>query len=426
MGLKRTLSLSELIVYGVGSMIGAGIYSIIGSAAVLTKNNLWISFLLASIAAFITVLSYAELSSMYPRAGAEFQFLKHAFPKWPYFSFMAGFLIALNASATSATVALAFANYLQTFIINKEIFTAFLLLLSCTVVNISGIKQSTWANIILLTIEVGGLLLIIWSGLGKIDFNKIFQGISSIDSKVFSNLLNATALIFFVYIGFEDVANLSEETKKPLQTIPKALIYSVVITSIIYILVTLSFIFLAEKNVIHTDSPLSNAVATISPLRAKLVAIAALFATTSTALISLVSISRMLYGMANEGAMPKIFSSTLSRRKTPWVSALFLFAWASLLLLLGNIPSVASVSSMGVLLVFLAVQIAVIRLRFTEKNLPRQFRIPFNIKNIPILPIVGIFIILSLLTKFQETIYGIVGLTILTGSLLYFFIPTKK
>lgn len=418
--LKRALGLPSLIVYGVGSMVGAGIYSIIGPAAIISGNNLWLSFILASIAAAITVLSYAELSSMYPKAGAEFQFLKHAFPSIPYLSFMAGFLIALNAAATSATVSLAFAGYLKFFISNNPFMTALLLLVSCTIINIAGIKQSTWTNIVLVIIEVSGLFIIIWTGFENGNFHKPFQDLSIIRSQEISDILSVTALIFFVYIGFEDIANLSEETNNALHTVPKALIYSVIITSIIYILVAFAFIMLADTKTFYTTSPLSTAVSSISNFMGIYVAIAALFATASTALITLVSISRMIYGMANEAAMPKIFASVLPNRKTPWIAALFLFLWAILLLFIGNISTIASVSSMGVLLVFMSVQIALITLRFTQKNQHRNFKIPINLKGVPLLSIFGIFIIILLLTQFPIKIYWVVGLTILVGTLFYF------
>ena len=114
--LAPTLTLTQLVFYGVGTIVGAGIYTIIGSAAGLAGTALWVSLLCAGAAAFLTALSYAELISMLPRAGAEYQFLKAAFPKAPLISFLAGFLIALNAAATSATVSLAFAGYLRVFL----------------------------------------------------------------------------------------------------------------------------------------------------------------------------------------------------------------------------------------------------------------------------------------------------------------------
>ena len=423
--LKRVLTLPELVIYGVGSMVGAGIYSIIGAAALKAGDSLWLSFLLTSLAAGITILSYAELSSMFPKTGAEFQFLRQAFPRWPFFSFMAGFLIALNASATSATVAIAFAGYLNFFINTPKILTAWLLLFCCTLINLAGIRQSTWANIILVLVEVSGLLIIILVGFITGEPNKSFAPMTQINLQDLSNIISAAALIFFVYIGFEDVANLSEETRNPKQTIPRALILSIIITSIIYILVAIAFTGLSNEQILNSDSPLSSAITKTSKFLGNFVALAALFATASTALISLVSISRMLFGMAREGAMPHLLTYVSEKNQTPWVAALFLFLWACLFLPFQDIRIIASVSSTGVLLVFIGVQVAAMSLRFSRKDERRNFKIPLNIYNISVLPILGISIILGLLFTFKPIVYLIVGVTILIGSLLYFLLVRK-
>lgn len=418
--LNRALNITGLIFYGVGSMVGAGIYSIIGAAANIAGSHLWISFLLASIAAFITVLSYAELISMYHKAGAEYQFLQRAFPKYSILSFMAGYLIALNAVATSATVALAFAGYLDFFINVPNLVTAIILLVVCTAVNIAGIRQSTWLGIGLVTIEVTGLLIVIWTGF---ESGGMLQSLSTAPSwDSLAGIFAATSLIFFVYIGFEDVANLSEESKMPSKTTPRALIISVLITSVIYLLVSLAFIAIENsRSYWNSASPLSDLTGAISPWRGIALGIAALFATASTALISLVSISRMLFGMAREGAMPEILSRTLKRRRTPWIAALILFAAACLFLPLGKVEIIASVSSFGVLLVFIGVQISMVILRFSQPNKVRPFRVPLSIGKVPVFPCIGIGIILFLITQFKLITYLIGAGAIILGLLIYFF-----
>lgn len=398
--------------------MGAGIYSIIGLAAKNAGVHLWISFLLAGIAAFITVLSYAELVSMFHKAGAEYQFLKKALPGYRFFSYIAGFLIALNAAATCATVSLAFAGYLDFFIDTPDLLTALILLIACTMVNIAGIRQSTWLGIFLVTIEVLGLLVVIWSGFAEGNILASFSHAPSL--KDISGIFSATALIFFVYIGFEDVANLSEESKNPSSTTPKALLASVIITSIIYLLVTLAFIGLENsRSFWSSKSPLSDAVGSISIWQGQVLGVAALFATASTALIALVSISRMLFGMAREGDMPRILSRTYEKRQTPFVSALCLFIASSLLLPLGNIEITASVSSLGVLLVFMSVQIALIILRYKYPEKPRPFKVPFAIKKLPLIPCLGIGIILLMITQFKLAAYLIVIGAIAFGLFIY-------
>ncbi|MES2624424.1 MAG: amino acid permease [Pseudomonadota bacterium] len=422
--LKRTLTLPQLIFYGVGTMVGAGIYSVIGAAAVEAGAQLWVSFILAGIAAFLTVLSYAELVAMFPNTGAEYNFLKAAFPEQPVFSFMAGYLIAINAAATSATVALAFSGYLGVFWMAPEAITALVLLSVCTVINIAGISQSTWVSIGLICIEVAGLLLLIWTGFTG---GEPGTALASGDDWKAGGIFTATALIFFIFIGFEDVANLSEETKDPTRTVPRALLISVLITSALYVLVAFAFIGLsANIDLGNSASPLSDAAGSVAPWRGDALAVAALFATASTALISLISISRMLFGMARSGDMPTLLSRTLPGRKSPWVAALVLFAAACLLLPLGEIKIIASVSSFGVLLVFAAVQVSMIRLRLTEPDKERPFRVPFAIGRIPVLPVVGIIMVVALLTQFEPLVYGVGGGAIVGGLVIYWLFNKSK
>jgi APA family basic amino acid/polyamine antiporter len=421
--LKRTLNLPQLVFYGVGTMVGAGIYSVIGAAAAEAGTQLWVSFAFAGIAAFLTVLSYAELIAMYPQTGAEYNFLKAAFPKHPLLAFLAGYLIALNAAATSATVALAFSGYLNVFFETPASWVALALLILCTLLNIAGIRESTWVSISLICIEVSGLLLLIWSGFQSGDMAAAFSpDRNATAAQGVAGIFTATALIFFIFIGFEDVANLSEETHEPVRTVPRALIISVILTSLLYLLVALAFIALSELDgLADDDSPLSTAAGSVAPWRGQALAIAALFATASTALISLISISRMLFGMARGGDMPKALASTLPGRQTPWVAALLLLLVACLLLPLGEIKTVASVSSFGVLLVFAAVQVAMITLRLRQPDRERPFRVALAIGRVPLLPVVGILIIGALLTQFEPVVYAVGGGAIMLGLGIYFF-----
>ncbi|MGE3622625.1 MAG: APC family permease [Bdellovibrionales bacterium] len=417
--LDRTLNLTQLVFYGMGTMVGAGIYSVVGAAAGEAGTMLWVSFVLAGAAAFLTVLSYAELSSMFPKTGAEYQFLKTAFPERRVFSFMAGYLIALNAAATAATVALAFAGYMNVFTETPPMLTAFLLLVVCTAVNIMGIRQSTWVSIAFIVVEISGLLLMIWTGFESGDLTKSFAGPVEWDG--LPGVFSATALIFFIYIGFEDVANLSEETRQPKKTIPRALLISVLLTSAIYVLVALSVIALSDPaELADSDSPLADAAGAVAPWRGGALGIAALFATASTALISFISISRMLFGMAREGDMPKPLARIWTARKTPWVAALALFGVACMLLPLGEVKIVAGVSSFGVLVVFIGVQAAMIALRYRQPARQRLFRVPLSIGRLPVLPCIGILLTLSLLTQFPPVVYAVGALAAAFGAAVYY------
>lgn len=421
--LNRSLNFVQLAFYGIGSIVGAGVYSVIGAAAGDTGNHLWLSFITAGFAAFLTALSYAEMASMFPKSGAEYQFLKRAFPDQPIFSFMAGWLIALNAAATSATVALAFAGYLNVFISTPQFLTGFMLLAACTAINIAGIRESTWVGISLVCIEIMGLLIIIWSGFESGGMTKSFESPPGLNNA--PGIFAAAALIFFVYIGFEDVANLSEETKNPQKNVPNALLFSVFITSILYVFVAVSVIAISDpQSLAASNSPLTDVAGAVAPWRGQALGAAALFATASTALISLLAISRMLFAMARDGDMPKLLSRTWTKKQTPWVASLVLFGAACLLLLLGQIKMVASISSFGVLMVFTAVQISVIALRYSQPDTSRPFRVPLALGRFPILPAIGIIMTLALITQFEPVVY-LVGGGVVTLGVMVFMVQKK-
>lgn len=423
--LKRALSLPQLIFYAVGTMVGAGIYSVIGAAAGEAQTFLLYSFALAGIAALLTVLSYAELASALPKAGAEYQYLKAAFPGLRLAAFMAGILIALNATATSATVALAFGGYLLVFAQVPVWMSALALLSLATAVNIMGVRQSTWVSMAMVCIEAGGLVLLVFAGFSAGDVGRSFERLPAMGDV--AGIFAATALIFFIFMGFEDVANMSEEAREPRRTIPQALIFGALGTTVLYILVAVAVVGLAEPAALeHSKSPLTQAAGRAIPWMGTVLAVSALFATASTALISLVSISRLLFGMARDGDMPEPLSRILPGRQTPWVAALALYIGACLLLPLEQVKTVASLSSFGVLLVFVGVQAAVIALRFAKPDMERGFRVPLSIGRFPVLPALGIAADLTLLTQFKPVVYWIGFSVIGAGALVYLFALKRK
>lgn len=413
--LKRTLNLPQLVFYGIGTIVGAGIYSIIGAAAGLAGGAFWLSFALASVVALLTALSYAELSAMFPRAGAEYRFLSEAFPdrQWP--SFLAGWLIALNAAATAATVALAFANYLQEFVALPKAAAALGLLAACTAVNVAGLRQSTWLAVVLTSIECGGLLLVVALGFssGNVGAHAALPGAAS---GAFGGILAATALVFFMYIGFEDIANLAEESRRPERTMPRALLASVVATSLLYLLVAFAVLSLADPaGLAEAAAPLSFAVARTAPWAATALAACALVATASTALITLVSVSRLLFAMARDGLLPAPLARISGRRKVPWVAALALFAAACALLPLGKVEATAGVSALGILLVFAGVQVALILLRRSRPGAKRPFRVPLSIGWLPLPAALGIAGCAFLLLQLPMRAWLIAGGAIAAG-----------
>src|SRR3989338_4218189 len=231
--LKRELGLFQTTVCGVGIIVGAGIYVLIGIAAGYAGNAIWLSFLIAAMLAALTGLGYAELSSFFKGDAGEYDYTKEAFNE--RFAKLIGYLVLFTGVTTAATVALGFAGYLNSLTDIPIIVGAILLLCLMSYVNFKGIKESSWLNVIFTFLEIIGLLIVMVIGLkfiGKVDYMEMNNG--------FTGVFKAAALAFFAYTGYETIIKLTEETKNPTKTIPRAIILSIIITSILYVLVALA------------------------------------------------------------------------------------------------------------------------------------------------------------------------------------------
>ena len=415
--LKPQLGLLRLTFYGVGTIVGAGIYSVIGAAAGEAGNGLWISFILAGIAAAFSALSYAELASTFPKAGAEYVFLKEALPEYPVVAFLVGFIILLHGAATIATVALAFAGYAEVFFPFPQTATALALVVLFTGLNIAGLRHSSSVNIAFVSIQLTGLVALVILGISSPGFGSA----ETLTPDAGWGIIAATSIIFFIYTGYEHMASLGEEVKDPGTTIPRAFILALILTTAIYLSVVFAVLALAEPSALASSkSPLTLAAGNALPWMGNVIAIAAVFATANAALSGIISASRMLFGMARDGDMPAIFSRLLPARRSPWLASLAMLAGVVLLLPLGEIKTVASMSSLGALLVFLGVNAAVILLRYREPDMERPFRTPLTLGKLPVIPVLGFIISLALATQFGWQVYLFFCLAIAAGLVIYF------
>jgi len=400
MALRRLLGLPMLTFYGTGMILGAGIYSIIGQVAGLAGQSLWQGFLLAAAAALLTALSYAELAAMYPTTGAEYIYLRNAFSGQHWLAATTGMTVTFAGCASAATVSLAFASYLEYFVQLPRFLVASSLLIVFTRVGLLGIRHSSWTNVVFTLIEVTGLVLFICLGLQSADFG------NALAANPTSATLSSAALIIFSFLGFENIVSLAEETKRPEKNIPYAIFLSLLIATILYTLVSLAALALMSPQLLaQTDSAIVDASLQSSPRLAGVLGGIALFSTANTVLISLVTTSRILYGISQNKALPEVFSKTLHRRRTPWVAALLALFLTLILLLFGKVETLASLASFSTMMVFVAVNAALIRLRRIAPYKNRPFRIPFSVGHIPILPVFGIVICSVFLFQFDQLIY---------------------
>lgn len=382
--LKRELSLFQATIYGVGIILGAGVYALIGSGAGFAGNAVWLSFVLAAVIACFTGLSYAELSSIYPKEAAEYVYTRKAFNK-KALSLFVGFVMVFSGVISAATVALGFGNYFSYLFGGSAILIAAVLIALLSVISYIGIKESTRFNEIATFIEIGGLLLVIAVGLffiGKADINYLDA------PKGIEGVIIATAVIFFAYIGFEGVANISEDTKNPRKTIPKALILSIVISTVLYILVAVSSIsILGWEKLSQSKAPLSDVIGDVIPNANILMALIALFATSNTVLVIMIVSSRILYGISCNHSLPQALSR-ISKRGTPYISIAIVMLLSMASLLIGGIEIIAIMTVFGIFIVYFFVNVSVIKLRYKSRK-KSPFRMPLNIGRFPVLAFLG-------------------------------------
>jgi APA family basic amino acid/polyamine antiporter len=410
--LKKEIGLFEATSYGVGIILGAGIYVLIGPAAGIAGNSVWISFIIGALISSFTGLSYAELSTMFPKAAAEYVYTKKAF-KSELLAFLTGWLIIFTGAVSASTVALGFASYFKALFNYPVIFTALILIVLLSLVNFCGIEESSRANILFTAAEITGLLLVIFLGMSK------FGRINYFETPSISGIFTAAALMFFAYLGFEDVANIAEETENPEKNLPRALILSVLITAMFYVLVALSTVSLADWMVLGGhDAPLAYAASKVMGDTAfSVMSYIALFATANTVLIISIVGSRMIYGMAKGGALPLTLSKVHFKTRTPWMAILCIMSFSMFFTLLGDIKLVASITSFGVFITFALVNLSLIWLRYRKPELKRPFKAPINIGKFPVIAFLGLSSCALMVTRFDlnTVLFGafVIGLGII-------------
>ncbi len=420
--LKRELTLFDLVFYGVGIIFGAGIYVLIGHAAGIAGSGVWLSFVVAAFVAIFTGLSYAELSSMYPRDAAEYIFVKRAFNDTTT-GFIIGWLTFFAAVIGSAVVALGFGNYFQKFTGLNPIIGAIMLLLVLAFVNYRGIRASSRMNIILTSITVLGLLTIIAIGapyIGSIDYFEFPNG--------FDGVIGAATLVFFAYLGFDEIVNVAEEAKNARKNVPKAIMISIAITTTIYILVALAAVSVVPwQELGQSGTPLALVASTALGSSADFVmSLFGLFATASTTLIFLVAGSRMLYGMAEDHALSKVLLKIDKKTNTPYVAILVITAISIFFVFFGNIKDIALLVDFSAFLIFAMMNLCAFIFRFSQPNTPRGFRIPLTIGRAPILPLLGFLISLYMLLQFEMKTAWIAVIIMVIGYLYYKFNEASK
>jgi APA family basic amino acid/polyamine antiporter len=339
-------------VSGIGVILGAGVYALVGPTAGLAGNALWLAFLLAGVAAGLTAYSYARLGSMRPKDSPEFQYTALAFG--PRIGFVAGWLMLAADLLAGAAVTLGFGGYLAHLAGTPVVPNGVALLLLTGVFLVAGIGESVGLAILLTVVEAAGLVFVILSGLpawGRVSLLEMPHGMSGLSA--------AAALIFFAYLGFDDMANLAEEMRRPERDLPRALFLAMAGATLIYLLVAVSATAaVGWQDLSASPAPLALvARQTLGPAAETTIAVIALAATANTVLLLLVAGARSVYGMAAAGVLPRRLADVGSRG-VPLRATLLVTGITGALVLLGDLARVAALTDAAVLLSFMLVNLS--------------------------------------------------------------------
>ncbi len=396
--LKRELGLFETTLMGVGIILGAGIYVLIGAAAGIAGNSVWMSFTIASIVAIFTGLSYAEFSSRFSDDSGEYDYVKRTVSeKW---GFIVGWMMVFTLLISAAAVALGFAGYFARLFASLNfgiVAIAVATIILFSFISYWGIKQAAWLNILFTFLETFGLLFIIYIGLGKIGSVNYMSMPTG-----FEGVISAAALVFFAFIGFETIVKLAEETRNPKKTVPRAILLSILISTVIYILVAISAVsILSWDKLAVSTAPLADVAAVALGAYAFLaLSIIALFSTGNTILIILIGASRQIYGISKNYKKLNKLSKVSTRRKTPHIAVIFTAVVAICFSLIGNIGTVAEITNFAVFATFILINGALIFMRLKErKPYTKGFRVPLSIRKIPVPAVLGLVSSLFLLLQ---------------------------
>ena len=354
--LRRVLSLPWLVFYGVGVTIGAGIFALIAEIVGIAGDHAPLSFLVAGAVAGFTGLSYAVLAGAFPRAAGEAVFVKTAIGQG--FGRAIGYAVVAVAITSSAVIGLAFARYVAAFsgLPEQVSFLAVLFVLSG--VAIAGVRESVAVAAAITVLEAGTLLVVIVAGLPMALASEALPRVLSLplDGAGWSGILAGGFVAFFAFIGFEDIENMAEETREPERAIPRAIVWTLVISVAIYALFALvAAAFPDRAMLVASKAPLSDLFAALTGLPGAPVAVMAAVAMVNGILVQIVMASRVVYGMAKEGMMPQHFGALNASRQTPARAIMVLAVAVGLLGLFVPLLQLAELTSFVMLLVFTAV-----------------------------------------------------------------------
>jgi basic amino acid/polyamine antiporter, APA family len=460
--LKRTLGKWNLLLLGVGCIIGAGIFVRTGSAAALHAGPaVLLSFVVAGIVCAFAGLCYAELSSTLPVSGSAYTYgyaTLGEFAAW-----IMGVLLLLEYGIAASVVAVGWGGYVVSLLADfglvippqftgpagytlmkdgapllidgQQVTTifnlpAFAICMVLALLLVLGVSESAKVNNVIVAIKVSVLVAFIAVG-GAIvlsNFGELaaknwtpFIPPSEGDGKFgVDGIMRAASIVFFAYIGFEAVSTAGQEARDPKRDMPFGIIGSLVVCTVIYMLVAAIMTLLVPYQSLNVPDPVAVVVDNFGPQwawLAKIIKVGAIIGLTSVVLVLMYAQTRIFYTMARDGLLPRVFATVHPKYQTPWINTLLVGLLTAIAAGFFDINVLGDMTSVGTLAAFAIVCLSVIYLRRSDPDLPRGFKVPFY----PVLPVLGILSCAYLITTVPWSVLKFFLWYLAGGAVLYFF-----
>jgi basic amino acid/polyamine antiporter, APA family len=450
--LRRELSALDLTVFGVGVIVGTGIFVLTGEVAKEHAGPaVALSFVAAAVACGLAALCYAELSSTVPVAGSAYTFSYATIGEFP--AWIIGWDLILELALGAAVVAVGWSGYAQSLLDSMGLhlpstiagenatfnIPAMLIVLAVTTLLVLGIKLSSRINAIIVTIKIAVVLMVIVAGLffvkaanyhpfippqqggpsvegGKAPLIQVLFGITPVNFG-WLGVFAAAAVVFFAFIGFDIVATAAEETRRPQRDLPIGIIGSLVICTTLYVAVSLVVVGMQNYKSLSTEAPLADAFKSVGhPAFATIVSVGALAGLTTVVLILVLGQTRVFFAMARDHLMPPWLAAVHPRFGTPYRITIILGVIVSIVAALIPLSALAELVNIGTLFAFVVVSVAVTVLRRTRPDLPRSFRTPL----VPVIPVLSMLASLYLMLNLPVDTWVRFFVWMLIGAAFFF------
>jgi len=375
--LKRSLSLTMLVLYGLGTTIGAGIYALIGEIAGVAGYLAPFSFLLAALLAGVTALGFAELAARFPRAAGEALYVREGVGSRTLSTFT-GLLVVLAGLVSAAAMINGFVGYLHQFVQTDRAVVIIVVTLTLGAAAAWGIAESVLIASLLTLVEVGGLIwIMVVSSHAAADSARAWTDAVSLDIAAWQGALGAALLAFYAFIGFEDMVNVAEEVRDVRRNLPLAILLTLLISTLLYVLLMLiAVLAVPPGELAASQAPLAYLYQRVTGQPATVISLIGMFAIINGALIQIVMAARVLYGLSVMAQLPTVLGRVSARTRTPLLATFLVTALVLALALTGRLAPLAEMTSVTMLVVFALVNLALWRIKRRDPGPPGVRALP--------------------------------------------------